>query len=87
MCDVVSEDASLVAKHWILDLLVILLIQRILDILAYLLLETLDYSSIPPFKIIIQVPGTYLRCCGSHYDVWMHDCRLNWRGVIEGGFC
>ena len=53
MCDVVSEEAPLVAERWLLDLLVVLEIQQISDILA-------DCSLIPLFNISIHVPGMYM---------------------------
>ena len=85
MCSVVSEEVYIVAKHWLLYLLVVLEIQRISDTLADCLLETFGYRPILHFKIIIHIPGTYLCYYGTGYDVWMHIGRLNWSKKIEGG--
>ena len=85
MYDVVSEEAFLEDRRQLLDLLIVLEIQCISDIFVYCSLKTFTYQSIPSFKIIIHVPGTYLRWYCTYYDSWMHIVRLNWFNIIEVG--
>ena len=82
MCYVLSEVASLVAKRWLLDLLIMLLVQDILDVFVYRSIESLNHCPISPFKTIIGFPSTDLHCCAGCYGMWICVGRLNWLYIV-----